>query len=259
MESSPNEAWGQLKGIILRVAEKTLGPAKRTTAKNRTYDPNIQKMSEEQRNLRLKINNTQNEDSRKKLKTARNKILHNIAKHVLELRNTELDNKAEEINQAQDSARMFKALKELEHKQYENPKVYDEHQKFLMNPNDILDAITRHFQNKFFAEEKEIITAFPGEPKPVRKPISISEVTAALKKLNNNRAAGKDNIPGELLKYGANCISPTIAKIFNNALENHELDINTGLLLSLQKPGKEKGPLKNLTPITLLNTIRKTL
>ena len=155
---------------------------------------------------------------------------------------------------------MFKALKELERKQYENPKVYDEHQKFLMNPNDILDAITRHFQNKFFTEEKEIITAFPGEPKPLRKLISISEVTVALKKLNNNRAAGKDNIPGELLKYGANCISPTIAKIFNNALENHEqLDINTGLLLSLQKPGKEKGPLKNLRPITLLNTIRKTL
>ena len=37
------------------------------------------------------------------------------------------------------------------------------------------------------------------------------------------------------------------------------LDINKGVLVSIQKPGKEKGPLKNQRPITLLTTMRKLL
>ena len=34
---------------------------------------------------------------------------------------------------------------------------------------------------------------------------------------------------------------------------------NSGELIALQKPGKPKGPPKNLRPITVLNTIRKAL
>ena len=46
--------------------------------------------------------------------------------------------------------------------------------------------------------------------------------------------------------------------IFN--LENHiDLEINNGILLSLQKQGKEVGPLKDIRPITLLNAIRNAL
>ena len=46
----------------------------------------------------------------------------------------------------------------------------------------------------------------------------------------------------------------------NESYKKHEiLDINAGEIIPLPKPGKPKGPPKNLRPITLLNTIRKTL
>ena len=38
-----------------------------------------------------------------------------------------------------------------------------------------------------------------------------------------------------------------------------DLDINGGVLIAIQKPGKKKGPPGNLRPITLLNSLRKTL
>ena len=51
-----------------------------------------------------------------------------------------------------------------------------------------------------------------------------------------------------------------IKNIINESSEKHEiLDINAGEIIPLPKPGKPKGPPKNLRPITLLNTIRKTL
>ena len=37
------------------------------------------------------------------------------------------------------------------------------------------------------------------------------------------------------------------------------MDINTGVLIAIQKPGKKKGPPNNLRPITLLNSLRKAL
>ena len=60
------------------------------------------------------------------------------------------------------------------------------------------------------------------------------------------------------LKYGTPLLDKTIADIYNEAFEKHEnLDINGGVLIAIQKPGKKKGPPNNLRPITLLNSLRK--
>ena len=82
----------------------------------------------------------------------------------------------------------------------------------------------------------------------------------SLNKLNNNRATGPDAIPGELYKYGSYALTHSITNIFNVIFETHEdIDINKGDMITPPKPGKPKGPVKNLRPLTLLNTIRKAL
>ena len=52
-----------------------------------------------------------------------------------------------------------------------------------------------------------------------------------------------------------------LCNTFNKMFENHHDEINIGKsnLLPLQKPNKEKGPLKNLGPTNLLKTGRKVL
>ena len=62
----------------------------------------------------------------------------------------------------------------------------------------------------------------------------------------------------ELLKYSTPLLDQTIANILNSTFTNHEeLDINSGVLIAIPKPGKRNGPPNNLRPI--LNTLRKVL
>ncbi|KAK3776929.1 hypothetical protein RRG08_016749 [Elysia crispata] len=94
----------------------------------------------------------------------------------------------------------------------------------------------------------------------LNKPFTSEEVRKSLESLKNNRAPGGDEISGELLKYGTPLLHKSIANILNRVFEEHEtININSGELIAIPKPGKPKGPPKNLRPITLLNTIRKAL
>ena len=83
---------------------------------------------------------------------------------------------------------------------------------------------------------------------------------AAIWKMINSKEPGKDNINVELLKYALK-IYKEIAKIMNGIYERNDIRIKlgTGILLSLQKPKKTEGPVKNLRPINLLEVIRKIL
>ena len=197
---------------------------------------------------------------RKSLKKKRNKIQREINKKAREIRNEEIDRQVEEIEKAAEGAKMFKAVGKIFRQQYENPKVEDEDGKLATDPNKILELTTKHFQNKFYKEDQQDISPYRGEGRPLEKPISKEEVKKSFKKLNNGRATGEDGIPGELLKYGPERLAEQTARVFNETFETHQpLKINKGNMRTLPKPGKQKGPIKNLRPVTLLNTVRKTL
>ena len=155
---------------------------------------------------------------------------------------------------------MFKATKLLNQKPFENPKVEDESGKLATNANDILDIVSNHFKIKFHDETAATISPFQGEARPLDKRITPEEVRKGFNSLSNNKAPGEDLINAELLKYSTPLLDKLIADAFNEAFEKQEvIDINGGLLIALQKPGKKKGPPNNLRPITLLNALRKTL
>ena len=92
--------------------------------------------------------------------------------------------------------------------------------------------------------------------------ITVSEITLALSRMTNQRAAGPDGLHAELLKYGAEYLSTLNANIINTAVEtnrNASQAIGVGAMAPLAKPGKLRGPVTSLRPIVLLNIIRKTL
>ena len=155
---------------------------------------------------------------------------------------------------------MFSAVKALNRGKFENPKVEDSDGKLITNPNEILKTVANHFENKFKDINIPEIPSFIGKPKPLNHPITQAEIRKNLNRLKNNKAPGEDKIYPELLKYSTPLLDQTIANIFNSTFTNHEeLDITSGVLIVIPKPGKPKGPPNNLRPITLLNTLRKVL
>ena len=184
-----------------------------------------------------------------------------MKRKLKDLREAEIDQIAEEIEQTKDDARMFKAMKKVDRKPFENPVVHDSENKNVTNPQQIYEIIREHFKGQFYKGEVENIVRFVGEARRLEMRITKQEVKKAIHKMANGKAAGKDNISVELLKYAPEIVYEKIAKFLNDIFELHK-DINTGtsVLVPLQKPPpKAKGPVKNLRPINLLLVIRKVL
>ena len=155
---------------------------------------------------------------------------------------------------------MFKAVREIGRKQYENPYVHDDKGRHVTNPKQIHDIVKEHFQKHFYKQEENVVNTFVGEPKPMNNPITTEEVTKGAKKLNNNRAADKSNLTGEMVKYGPSKLHEEIRDVYNQSLQKHEkIDVGDGLLAPLPKPNKIKGPTKHLRPVILLPILRKIL
>ncbi|GFR64599.1 very-long-chain enoyl-CoA reductase [Elysia marginata] len=153
---------------------------------------------------------------------------------------------------------MFKAVKSLNRKKSEKPKnIFYADGKFITNIDEIQTVIGKHFKDKFRDDQINDLEPFQGDARDLNKPITTYEVEKALACLNNNKGGGGDGIPGELIKYGADTLAKVIFNILNRVFSEHDdININSGKVITLQKPGKAKGPVTNLRPITLLNTLR---
>ena len=106
-----------------------------------------------------------------------------------------------------------------------------------------------HFEHQFYDKNHQTIDTFEEEKRPLNLPISLEEVEIAIKKLNNNRAPGLDEIAAELVIYAPVELWKVIKFVLSQCFE----------LVPIQKPGKPRGPLKNLHPVILLQIIRKIL
>ena len=136
---------------------------------NKHNDEELSQLSKRQKDIRVKIQNTKVNNKRNSLKIERNRILHTIRKRQIKLMNVEIEKKIEGISNANYDHAMFKAIRLLYQKQFENPKVDDQEEKLASNPNDILDIVSSHFRSKFEDETAEEITPFEREPKPLKK------------------------------------------------------------------------------------------
>ena len=99
-------------------------------------------------------------------------------------------------------------------------------------------------------------------PLPFVEEITASEITSVFSRMTNQRAAVPDGLHAELLKYGAEYLSPLIANIIITSIEtsrNASQVTGVGTMAPISKPGKPRGPVTSLRPIVLLNAIRKAL
>ena len=255
---SASQKWHLLKVTLKSAAETTIG---RTEPRHKNpHCQDIAAMSETQRKLRLQINNTRNPARKQALKQQRNRILHAQRRRARDNASVRLDHLASEVEHLHDGAKMFRAVREMTRKPASKLKIQDDSARVICNAAELNERVTHHFGRQFSDPIVMELPAFTGVPSCLTMPITPVEVQRAISKLNSGRACGHDDLPADLLKSTADLIGPSIATIFNDALEHHEpLDIGKGVLILLQKPSKPVGPLTSVPPIVLLSALRKTL
>ena len=261
LENTDQNSWENIQSSIIEVATETVGF--QVKSKNhRKHNPVVSELSTRQKDLRIQISNTKDVIKINELKTQRNRILHSIEHILNEDKNDELDQIATNIDKNyHNNTKMYQAVKMIyNRKPFEVSTVHDKNGKHVSDPSKIYNIVREHFRKHFTDPNEPPIKPFIGQSRPLHKQITTKEVKETIMKLKNNRAAGYDNIVAELLKFAHPMLYKIIAQILNQIFETHTyVNVGHGILAALQKPGKPKGPTKNLRPVILLTMLRKIL
>ena len=88
------------------------------------------------------------------------------------------------------------------------------------------------------------------------EPITVHELSKALKELKHNKTPGNDSLPPEFYKMFWKKLKDTFWAVVNEAVENKKLYLSArwGVIVLIEKQGKDVLLLKNWRPISLLNT-----
>ena len=179
-----------------------------------------------------------------------------------ELDEQKLENRLKEIeNSKNDSSRMFRVIKEIQHQKPKIPLlIKTETGGFTINEKEQAEIITAHFK-KQFSKNTQVLNKIHSQSTAMNQPFTAEEIKSAIRSLRNNRSAGDDQIKAEMLKSAPDILHQLLADIYDNISEKeqHPPELTLGIITPIQKPGKPKGPVQNLRPIMLLSMIRKVL
>ena len=129
-----------MKSIIKNTAETQVGYEKRENSKY-ISDSEIEKMSKEQKDLRLLIQKCQNHEQIKQLRKSRKKILKQISYKINDAREKLAEDLLGEVENAKDDTKMFKAAKALYTRHQRIQFVHDEQDRSVSQPQEIQNII----------------------------------------------------------------------------------------------------------------------
>lgn len=262
-EASAKDLWDKTVAAVKDTASMVVGIKKREPERRRAIDDDlIGQWSDKQRALRLDQLSCTNSIKRSQIKTERNRLLRQIKARMKQLRQEMIQEKVAAVDKCKDSARQFEALRivrQIDQKR-QQLKVNNAEGEQIIDKTEAAEYVRLHFQAQFYDVSRPTLDANTPTPQPLKTAITPSEVDRAMKKLKNRRAVGLDGLCAELLKNGPPETASIIANVLNKAMANGE-DLGLGLakLVTLPKPGKPTGPVKNIRPIALLPLLRKVL
>ena len=169
-------SWENIRASITDAATKTIRFAK-NNKNHRTHNHVVERLSNQQKELRLRISSTVNDEKVRELKTQRNRILHDIANVLNEDKNRKLDNLASEIDKCHnDNTKMYQEIKFINRKPLQNLIVHNKSGRNVKEPNAVYNIIRDHFKAHFNDLNEPKLETFIGNPRPTDTPISKDEV-----------------------------------------------------------------------------------
>ena len=226
---------------------------------NFVEDQKIKDLSNEQKELLEKINATNSLSTKEIMKKQRNKILNTIHKEIEQRKNKEINLCMEPIENMPDQPnRTYTAVKKLKRMKPKTHLIIKTENGLTANELKQTEMISEYFKKQFL-KGADGMPSF--NPTPMQIPFTAEELKKAATRLKNNTSPGVDLTTSEEIKYGPQELFERIAKLLNKiaATGNAPKELTRGIITPLQKPGKPKGPISNLRPITLLSILRKLL
>ena len=243
-------------------ALETIGkiPPRRPT--HYTDDLEISNMSKERKLLRIKRDQMKEPHDRSVIISIINYLKRCIKKRLKAITNAKADALVDQINNQDSTKQMYEAVRNLAANREKSALCVHDKDGNIVGTDELKAAVIKdYFEEQFNDANEEDLSPFIDPPGPLDCPISIDEVTKAVARLKSGRASGPDDIPNELLKSAGPYFCKTYTRIINQSFESNKFIpcIGEGLLTPLPKPGKPKGPVKSIRPLTLLNGARKIL
>ena len=250
------EQWNNIVEANHRSAQEILGKRKKIQEDSQK----VQELSDKQKKIYQQINSLSEEEKKKELRQERNKVMKEIHRELGRIAERKIEREIREIEEARDdSNRMYKAVKNIRRMKGKEAIIIQHEGGITTDADKQTEIISEFFKTMFNDNTTREIERIP--PAEMRIPFKEEEIKQAVKSLKNNRSPGVDDITAEHLKHGPDIVYDKIAQLLNHTAETGDfpMELNSGILIPLQKPGKKKGPASNLRPVILLSMIRKIL
>ena len=190
---------------------------------------------------------------------------NDLEEKVLEkIRGIMFRSKAKWYEEGEKSTKYFFALEKAKYNAKTCFSIHDKEGNLVDNPESII-RIQQEFYQELYQEEQDInFTLKNNSPTRVPEELRITQeqqittldLEEAIKGMNNNKTPGSDGIPVDFYKVFWTrlkvCFYEMMEETFNHSLL-HET-ARTGILNLIPKANKDTRYIKNLRPITLLNT-----
>ena len=91
-------------------------------------------------------------------------------------------------------------------------------------------------------------------PIPMSEPFTWKEIYEASLKLSINKSPDNNGLQAEHIKYAPKHVHQDIANLLDEVAETgtYPQELKHGLIIPIQKPGKQKGNVENIRPVILL-------
>ena len=177
--------------------------------------------------------------------------------------------KAKWYEEGERNTKYFFALEKAKYNAKTCFSIIDEQGSEHSNPSDILQ-LQKLFYEDLYQEDKEVSFNMENKygitvPDQIRenqeKQIMLEDLQSAIKTMNNNKTPGEDGLPVDFYKVFWSYIKEPFYEMMISSYSEERLhnSARSGILNLIPKPGKDSRYVKNLRPITLLNTDYKII
>ena len=137
-------------------------------------------VSNQQKEFRLRIGSTVNNEKVRELKKQCNRI-YDIANMLNENKNREIDILASEIGKHHnDNTKMYQVIKCINRKPLQNLMVHGKAGRNVTEPNAVYSFIRDHFKAHFSDPKESKLESFISNPRPLDTPITKDEVVKSI-------------------------------------------------------------------------------